>query len=111
MACSRRPELEGAANGAMEFAATTPPWLLGTLGGLSGSCIILQRLPASSTLSSSAEEPADFRAFQRNYLFVYLIIMLADWLQGTNMFTLYQSYGVDISTLFVTGFASSAVFS
>eukprot|EP00936_MAST-01D_sp_MAST-1D-sp1_P002491 g2491.t1 len=27
------------------------------------------------------------------------------------MFTLYQSYGVDISTLFVTGFASSAVFS
>ena len=36
--------------------------------------------------------------------------MLADWLQGTNMYTLYSSYGVDVGTLFLTGFLSSAVF-
>lgn len=36
--------------------------------------------------------------------------MLADWLQGTNMYTLYQSYGVDVGTLFLTGFSSAAVF-
>lgn len=36
--------------------------------------------------------------------------MLADWLQGTNMYTLYQSYGVDVGMLFLTGFSSSAVF-
>eukprot|EP01035_Chromulina_nebulosa_P020887 gene20887-27075_t len=36
--------------------------------------------------------------------------MLADWLQGTNMYTLYASYGVDIGSLFLTGFLSSAVF-
>mmetsp|Transcript_37852 Transcript_37852/g.68991 ORF Transcript_37852/g.68991 Transcript_37852/m.68991 type:complete len:385 (-) Transcript_37852:206-1360(-) len=33
--------------------------------------------------------------------------MLADWLQGTNMYTLYSSYGVNISALFITGFTSS----
>ena len=53
---------------------------------------------------------ASFYAFQRNYLFVYYTIMLADWLQGTNMYTLYQGYGVDIGALFLTGFCSSAVF-
>ena len=36
--------------------------------------------------------------------------MLADWLQGTNMYTLYQSYGVDVGTLFLTGFSSAAIF-
>lgn len=31
-----------------------------------------------------------FRSFQLQYLSVYLITMLADWLQGTHMYTLYQ---------------------
>ena len=53
--------------------------------------------------------PAGFKSFQWAYLTVYLIIMMADWLQGPNMWTLYASYGVDISTLFVSGFVSSAV--
>lgn len=51
-----------------------------------------------------------YRLFQLQYLSVYLIIMLADWLQGTNMYTLYSSYGVDVGALFLTGFLSSAVF-
>jgi MFS family permease len=58
----------------------------------------------------SGEKLAAFRKFQRSYLTVYYIIMLADWLQGTNMYTLYSSYGVDISALFITGFASASVF-
>ena len=85
-----------------------------TLGGLSSACFLLQQLSdrgSSSKAKGTGATSAEFRAFQRNYIFVYLVIMLSDWLQGTNMFTLYQSYGVDISTLFVTGFASSAVFS
>ncbi|KAJ1419018.1 hypothetical protein B484DRAFT_333619 [Ochromonadaceae sp. CCMP2298] len=52
----------------------------------------------------------EFRMFQAQYLSVYLTIMLADWLQGTNMYTLYSSYGVNVGTLFLTGFLSSAVF-
>jgi hypothetical protein len=45
----------------------------------------------------------EFRMFQLSYLSVYLTIMLADWLQGTNMYTLYSSYGVNVGTLFLTG--------
>jgi len=66
--------------------------------------------PSSFAIDSSSEQRKRFRRFQREYLAVYLIIMLADWLQGTNMYTLYTSYGVNVSTLFLTGFLSSAVF-
>ena len=52
----------------------------------------------------------DFYAFRRQYMMVYVIIMLADWMQGTHMYTLYLSYGVNISTLFLTGFLSGAIF-
>ncbi len=55
-------------------------------------------------------DQAHFRSFQLNYLAVYLIVMLADWLQGPNMYTLYTSYGVDVGTLFITGFISSTIF-
>ena len=51
-----------------------------------------------------------FRMFQTKYLAVYLITMLADWLQGTNMYTLYSSYNMPVGTLFLTGFTSSAIF-
>jgi MFS transporter, MFS domain-containing protein family, molybdate-anion transporter len=74
-----------------------------------------KRLDASNSNQNADEQPSgerlkEFRAFQRQYLIVYTIVMMADWLQGTNMYTLYQSYNVDISTLFVTGFTSSAIF-
>lgn len=57
-----------------------------------------------------AADQAEFVSFQRSYLVVYLTLMFADWLQGTHMYTLYQSYDVNIGALFLTGFASSAVF-
>lgn len=38
----------------------------------------------------------EFRLFQLQYLGVYLTIMLADWLQGTNMYTLYSVRPYDI---------------
>ena len=40
--------------------------------------------------SSTKKITIEFRLFQLQYLSVYLIIMLADWLQGTNMYTLYS---------------------
>lgn len=52
----------------------------------------------------------DYHAFRREYIAVYLVIMLADWMQGTHMYTLYLSYGVNISALFLTGFLSGAIF-
>jgi predicted MFS family arabinose efflux permease len=52
----------------------------------------------------------EFDAFRRSYLSVYLVIMLADWMQGTHMYTLYLSYNVNISALFLTGFLTGAIF-
>jgi hypothetical protein len=56
------------------------------------------------------ERPAAFKRFQNQWLRVYLLTMLADWLQGTHMYTLYTSYAQPAGTLFAIGFSSSAVF-
>jgi len=61
-------------------------------------------------ITTGEETKTSFRWFQVQYLSVYLIVMLADWLQGPNMFPLYTSYKVDVGTLFICGFASSAIF-
>ena len=56
----------------------------------------------NNALSNSAiahEVTWKFRKFQLSYLIVYLIIMLADWLQGTNMYTLYSVRDEDIYML------------
>jgi MFS family permease len=56
---------------------------------------------------------AEFRSFQRAYLAVYYLAMLADWLQGPYVYALYESYGFsshDIAVLFVGGFGSSMLF-
>jgi len=71
---------------------------------------LVEELSGVGAAKPSGDKLPAFRAFQRQYLVVYVIIMTADWLQGTNMYTLYQSYGTDISTLFITGFTSSAIF-
>jgi MFS family permease len=70
----------------------------------------------SSTNNNTKEATAtneqlrsDYNIFRRKYLTVYLIVMLADWMQGTHMYTLYLSYNVNISALFLTGFLSGAI--
>ena len=83
-------------------------WALRVIEGL--SLIILIVVGALFLGSSERKNPGEekkarrvtlnFRIFQAQYLSVYLVVMLADWLQGTNMYTLYSSYGVDVGTLF-----------
>jgi len=97
-----------------------PAWAMNSFAAALGTTLTVA---AVQYFTSSGDDPSTeneekpsgdkvpaFRAFQRQYLLVYYIIMLADWLQGTNMYTLYHSYGVDISALFITGFASASVF-
>jgi MFS transporter, MFS domain-containing protein family, molybdate-anion transporter len=62
---------------------------------------------ATSTRNNLHKE---FDAFRHKYIMVYLVIMLADWMQGTHMYTLYLSYEVNVSALFLTGFLSGAIF-
>ena len=64
----------------------------------------------AAAIIANAKLHKEFNAFRRKYLVVYLIIMLADWMQGTHMYTLYLSYNVNISALFLTGFLSGAIF-
>lgn len=67
----------------------------------------------SSTDKAATEKAAlhkEFDSFRHQYIGVYLLIMLADWMQGTHMYTLYLSYNVNISALFLTGFLSGAIF-
>ena len=59
---------------------------------------------------TTEELEKEFYKFRKQYLVVYMVIMLADWMQGTHMYTLYLSYGVNISALFLTGFLSGAIF-
>ena len=95
-----------------------PSWALRTAGVL--CCVLLiVSVPEilgvllsndKNVLELAGKRTSEFRLFQTQYLTVFLIIMLADWLQGTNMYTLYASYGVNIGNLFLTGFLSSAIF-
>jgi len=59
---------------------------------------------------SQVELKKQFDGFRRKYILVYLVIMLADWMQGTHMYTLYLSYNVNVSALFISGFLSGAIF-
>jgi MFS family permease len=65
---------------------------------------------APSSSSTHQELLAKFYVFRQSYTTVYFVIMLADWMQGTHMYTLYMSYGVNISALFLTGFLSGGIF-
>eukprot|EP00117_Sycon_ciliatum_P000967 scpid40098/ scgid6828/ Major facilitator superfamily domain-containing protein 5 len=54
-----------------------------------------------------------FKRFQRDYLFVYSLVIMSDWLQGPYLYELYSFYQYDenrIAALYVAGFGSSAVF-
>lgn len=65
----------------------------------------------SSTVKETLRDKRkQFKRFRAQYLTVYLIVMLADWMQGTHMYTLYLSYGVNVAALFLTGFLSGAMF-
>jgi len=69
------------------------------------------KTPSSIKAAEAKKDLHDkYNAFRGEYLLVYNVIMLADWMQGTHMYTLYLSYNVNISALFLTGFLSGAIF-
>mmetsp|Transcript_887 Transcript_887/g.1085 ORF Transcript_887/g.1085 Transcript_887/m.1085 type:complete len:501 (+) Transcript_887:98-1600(+) len=63
--------------------------------------------------ANSVEELSRHKKILRNYLIVYLLATLSDWLQGAYVYALYDEYGYsnyEIALLFVAGFGSSMVF-
>lgn len=68
--------------------------------------------PDTNAPATPSKTP-QFKAFQNNYLIVYLLAIAADWLQGPYVYALYTEYGYgkkEIGQLFIAGFGSSAVF-
>lgn len=70
-----------------------PLWALKTIEVL--CCIVavigsIQLVLSNTSMQSSSKPSVAFRMFQLQYLSVYLTVMLADWMQGTNMYTLYM---------------------
>jgi len=64
----------------------------------------LKKQPA--TANGSAES---FNSLRVNYLLVILAIMLADGLQGTHLYVLYEGYGFSVASLYALGFLTGAV--
>jgi len=55
------------------------------------------------------DKPFSFLIFRLSYLFVTLVIMLADGLQGTHLYVLYEGYGFSVAFLYSLGFITGAV--
>ncbi|TMW60742.1 hypothetical protein Poli38472_000784 [Pythium oligandrum] len=93
-----------------------PPWASASCIALSMCLAMLHVIDKLSSRVEKVETAAEmatsdaFKSFQRQYLVVYFLVMFADWLQGTHMYSLYESYDVNVSVLFLTGFLSSALF-
>ncbi|OEU20600.1 putative major facilitator superfamily transporter, partial [Fragilariopsis cylindrus CCMP1102] len=49
-----------------------------------------------------------FLTFRLSYLFVTLVVMLADGLQGTHLYVLYEGYGFSVASLYCLGFITGA---
>ena len=72
-----------------------------------GKDLIKGKLSMNSDVGGQTPQ---FKAFQRTYLTVYLLMMAGDWLQGPYMYALYDAYGFkheEIAALFVAGFFSA----
>ncbi|KAI8621302.1 hypothetical protein BC830DRAFT_1058371 [Chytriomyces sp. MP71] len=79
---------------------------------LASQSLPLFRKASSKPAAAEASNP-HYISFRNNWLAVYLLNMMGDWLQGPYMYSLYKSYGLsvdEIAQLFVSGFLSSAIF-
>ena len=74
----------------------------------------LKGAAAAADTKAAAAVRREFHSFQRSYLVVFVFVMLADWLQGTHMYTLYTKYqqenaAVSVGALFFTGFLAAGL--
>ncbi|KAF8066289.1 mfsd5 [Scenedesmus sp. PABB004] len=75
-------------------------------------CLPVAGLVWSQGVGNLVDDTPASRAFRNNYLLVYCLQMLGDWLQGPYVYALYEKYGyspAEIGQLFIAGFGSSLV--
>lgn len=77
---------------------------------LSSSRLCADEVSSGEHDQGSAEEIRSHKRIMRDYLIVYLLATVSDWLQGAYVYALYDAYGYSqysIAILFVAGFGSS----
>jgi len=89
--------------------------------GMGDSCACLPQADASianeTTCTSrtlfdekhQSKKSLSFTQFRLQYLIVFGAIMLADGLQGTHLYALYEGYNLNVANLYAIGFATGAV--
>jgi len=79
----------------------------------SGFVFFVKRLLGGKSETTAADNtPSTFKYFQRQYLVIFGLAWLADWLQGPYIYALYSyyDYSIDeIGLLFVVGFAVAGI--
>eukprot|EP00592_Proboscia_alata_P000893 CAMPEP_0194373696 /NCGR_PEP_ID=MMETSP0174-20130528/22173_1 /TAXON_ID=216777 /ORGANISM="Proboscia alata, Strain PI-D3" /LENGTH=601 /DNA_ID=CAMNT_0039152943 /DNA_START=45 /DNA_END=1850 /DNA_ORIENTATION=+ len=77
----------------------------------SGTSISSSSIESMKDMKSKTEVGSDteFLAFRMHYLIVHIAIMLADGLQGTHLYVLYEGYGYSVASLYCLGFVSAAL--
>mmetsp|Transcript_11260 Transcript_11260/g.27085 ORF Transcript_11260/g.27085 Transcript_11260/m.27085 type:complete len:531 (-) Transcript_11260:98-1690(-) len=89
-----------------------------TLAIITAAFKILQRASSSNSAEEANKKPKSVRDLQLRFLSVFWLLRCADWLQGPYFYEVYSSKvfnGVPasialVSKLFLTGFASTALF-
>ena len=85
------------------------------IAGASSTCSRKTTMAENESESNGSETKKDdhqfmsFSAFRINYLIVHIAIMLADGLQGTHLYVLYEGYGYSVASLYCLGFLTGAV--
>lgn len=77
------------------------------------TCTTVSSNSDSSNLDSeydyeTSDKAFSFLTFRLSYLFVTLVVMLADGLQGTHLYVLYEGYGFSVASLYCLGFITGA---
>jgi hypothetical protein len=115
---SRGGSLMSAAKGWNSSPASLFNSSLGALAALTVAFKILQRASAGEKDESAPEKPQSVKDLQVKFLSVFWLLRCADWLQGPYFYEVYASKVFDgvpaslglVSKLFLTGFASTALF-
>jgi len=90
------------------------PDLLNGNGAVSplADCMESESAPKVNDGGGNVAKMRAFEQFQRWYIVIFLLVMLADWMQGPYVYKLYSAYGIptaDIAILFIIGFGASGV--
>ncbi|CAB9521376.1 Molybdate-anion transporter [Seminavis robusta] len=59
--------------------------------------------------TSEKQDHASFMSLRITYLIVTLVVMLADGLQGTHLYVLYEGYGFTVANLYCLGFVTGGL--